>query len=73
MGGLFGSMGLDLAFGRPLGETIAGNAFASRVVWCYTCNQAVSIYSRSCNIYDTEYDRWNDSMQQDFKILSWVD
>jgi hypothetical protein len=33
MGGLFGSMGLDLAFGRPLGETIAGNAFASTALF----------------------------------------
>ena len=33
MGGLFGSMGFDLALGRPLGETIAGNAFASTALF----------------------------------------
>ena len=29
MGGLFGSMGFDMLLGRPLGETVAGNALAS--------------------------------------------
>ena len=28
-GGMFGSMGLDAVFGRPLGETISGNVLAS--------------------------------------------
>ena len=36
MGGLFGSMGVDLALGRPLGETIAGNAFASTALFAAT-------------------------------------
>ena len=33
MGGLFGSMGFDMLTGRPLGETIAGNAFASTALF----------------------------------------
>ena len=37
MGGLFGSMGLDmLLFGRPLGETVAGNALASTALFAAT-------------------------------------
>lgn len=36
MGGLFGSMGFDLAFGRPLGETVAGNALASTALFAAT-------------------------------------
>ena len=36
MGGLFGSMGFDLALGRPLGETIAGNALASGALFAAT-------------------------------------
>ena len=37
MGGLFGSMGIDmLLFGRPLGETVAGNALASTALFAAT-------------------------------------
>lgn len=35
-GGLFGSMGLDMLLGRPLGETVAGNALASGALFAAT-------------------------------------
>ena len=36
MGGLFGSMGFDMLLGRPLGETVAGNALASTALFAAT-------------------------------------
>jgi hypothetical protein len=35
-GGMFGSMGLDMLLGRPLGETVAGNALASTALFAAT-------------------------------------
>ena len=53
MGGLFGSMGFDLAFGRPLGETVAGNACINGALFAATL--AEQIYS--CSNYMI-YNRW---------------
>lgn len=35
-GGMFGSMGLDMLLGRPLGETVAGNTLASTALFAAT-------------------------------------